>query len=143
MVTKQFSADLHDKYDEKGRAAAKKLFKRWGLELVDNPDKYGVDLIAYKDGNVYGNVEVEVREAWVGDFKFDTLNIPYRKRKFFSAEGNNCLVAFNSDCSQAFICNDWAVLFSDVEEVKNKYVENGEKFFKVKLNEIKLVKVNG
>ena len=52
-------------------------------------------------------------------------------------------MAFNSDLSQAFIANDWTVLFSDVEEVKNKYVENGEKFFKVKLKDLKLVKING
>lgn len=143
MVTKQFSADLHDKNDERGREAAKRLFKRWGLELKDNPDKYGVDLQAYKDGELYGNVEVEVREAWQGDFKFDTLNIPHRKRKFFEKDGRNCLVAFNSDLSQAFICDDWTVLFSNIEEVKNKYVENGEMFFKVPVNQIKLVQVYG
>ena len=141
MVNKPFSQDLHDEYDERGRSAAKQLFKRWGLELKDNPDKYGVDLIAYKKDKIYGYVEVEVRDAWKGKFAFDTLNIPYRKRKFLITPENNCLVAFNANCTQAFIATDWTILFSDVEEVKNKHVKDGEKFFKVPVNQLRLVNV--
>ena len=139
MASKPFSQDLHDEYDERGRNAAKQLFKRWGIELRDNPDKYGVDLIAYKDGKMYGCVEVEVRDAWKGNFAYDTLNIPYRKQKLLNTPENNCLVAFNADCTQAFIANDWTVLFSQIEEVKNKHMDKGELFYKVPINQLRLV----
>jgi hypothetical protein len=142
MLNKHFSQDLHDKYDEIGKAAAKKLFKRWNINLKDNPDKYGIDLIAYQNEELYGYVEVEVRESWKEkQFPFSTLNIPCRKRKLLETASNNCLVAFNADCSMAFVCKDWTILFSDIEEVKNKHLKKNEFFFKVPINQIQLVKV--
>ena len=142
MQTKKFSQELHDQFDSIAREKAKQLFKRYRMTLEDNPDKYGIDLIAYKDGELYGYVEVEVREAWTGEhFKYDTLNIPYRKRKLFLNPQRNCLVAFNSDCTYAFIVDEMTILFSDVQEVKNKHLPEGEMFFKVPVSELKKVKV--
>ena len=57
MINKQFNAELHDHFDEVGRLRAYKLFKRnYGIELVDNPDEYAVDLIAMKNNKIVGYV---------------------------------------------------------------------------------------
>ena len=73
MLNKQFNTELHEHYDEIGRLRAYKLFKQlYGIELIDNPDEYAVDLIAIKNNKIVGYVEVEVREAWDGVFLYDT-----------------------------------------------------------------------
>jgi hypothetical protein len=41
----------------------------------------------------------------------------------------------------AFICTAKRVLASDLQESKNKYVESGEKFFKVDLKDMVLIKL--
>ena len=136
---KAFDEELHSKYDMLGKWWAYKLFKRYGLRLLENIDKYAVDMIAYKDDIKVGYVEVEVREAWVGEFKWDSLNIPARKKKLLTNDFPTRLVAFNKNGSHCFICHDVEILNSPLEEVKNKYIPEGEMFFKVPLDKIKLV----
>jgi len=67
---KKFDKKLFDKYDLAARTVMKFWLEDRGYSVKDNPDPYGVDLIAIKDGNVSW-VEVEVKDAWKGDFKFD------------------------------------------------------------------------
>lgn len=78
---KPFSKELFERYD----SAAREIIKEWlsdeGWAVRDNPDKYGIDLIAEKDGTEW-MVEVEVRTSWNGNFPFKTLNLPTRKAKF-------------------------------------------------------------
>jgi hypothetical protein len=77
MVNKKFDQALHDEFDELGRDMSKQFYKRFGVDLKDNPDQYGVDLIAYRDDKKVGYVEVEVRTFWRGSkFPFPTLNVP-------------------------------------------------------------------
>ena len=57
MLNKQFNTELHDHYDEIGRLRAYKLFKQlYGIELIDNPDEYAVDLIAMRNNVKVGCV---------------------------------------------------------------------------------------
>ena len=140
MVAKQFSNNLHDTYDDLGRFRAYKLFNKYfDVELQDNQDTYGVDLVAYRDNQKVGYVEVEVRAAWDGLFPFDTLNIPYRKKKLLENNLPTVLVAFNKQGTLAYICKDITVLNSPVVEIKNKYMAKGEMFYQVPLDKIKLV----
>ena len=138
-LNKSFDEKLHSKYDMLGKWWAYRLFKRYGLRLSENIDKYAVDMIAYKDGVQVGYVEVEVREAWVGNFKWDSLNIPARKQKLLTNNLPTRLVAFNKNGTLCFICHDVDILKSPLEEVRNKYIPEGEMFFKVSLDKIKLV----
>jgi hypothetical protein len=138
-MLKKFNNNLHKTYDELGRVWAINLFKRYGLDLKNNPNKYGVDLLAYRENKLVGNVEVEVRDSWDGIFKFEDLNIPARKQKLLTNKLKSVLVAFNKNGSMCFICKDDVVLSSPLVEVKNKYVPKGEMFYKVKLSKIKLI----
>ena len=142
MINKQFNAELHDHFDEVGRLRAYKLFKRnYGIELVDNPDEYAVDLIAMKNNKIVGYVEVEVREAWDGLFLHDTLNIPSRKKKLLTNNLPTVLLAFNKQGTFCFICKDQTVLASPLVEIPNKYMATGEFFYQVPVNKIRLITI--
>ena len=83
-------------------------------------------------------VEVEVRRNWNSDskFPFNTLNIPYRKKKFFIA--NNCeYISINSLFTRCLLTKEKDILESPIEENKNKYVKAGEKFYKVDIAKCK------
>lgn len=135
----KFNQDSFDKYDELCRTWAKQLFKRYGVVLQDNNDKYGIDLIAYRNNKIVGYVEVDIKLSWCDLFTHLYLNVPVRKIKLLTMPLRSVLVTFNNNGSQCFICNDNVVLNSKIEEVKNKHVPNGEMFFKVSVNKIKLV----
>ena len=142
MINKQFNAELHNHFDEVGRLRAYKLFKRnYGIELVDNPDEYAVDLIAIKNNKIVGYVEVEVREAWDGLFLYDTLNIPSRKKKLLTNNLPTVLLAFNKQGTFCFICKDQTVLASPLVEIPNKYMATGEFFYQVPVNKIRLITI--
>ena len=142
MVNKKFSQDLHDQFDKVGRDWSKQLFKRYGVKLEDNPDQYGVDLIAYRDDKIVGYVEVEVRTVWTGNkFNYDTLNIPLRKKKLLTMSLPVCLVSWSSNGDYGFLCSSDTILNSEVMEVKNKYMDKAEHFYKVPIDKIKLVRL--
>lgn len=81
MNYKPFSAELYKDNDD-----AKDLVLQWlvnkGYSAVINPDQYGIDILAEKDGDKY-EVEVEVKHNWTGPrFPFSEVDFPGRKRKF-------------------------------------------------------------
>lgn len=134
-----FDKDIFDECDLKARTWAKHLFKRYSVELRDNPDQYGVDLIAYRENREVGYVEVEIKKTWNDLFVYKYLNVPIRKKKLLTSRLRSVLVAFNNDGTQCFICKDDVVLRSKIEEVKNKHISHGEMFYRVPVSEIKLV----
>ena len=142
MLNKKFDQALHDQYDEIGRVMSKRFFKRYNITLIDNPDQYGVDLIAYRSDNKVGYVEVEVRNAWDGGrFKHETLNIPYRKRKLLELDLPVCLLSWSSNGDYGFLCKADVILSSEVVERPNKFEKKLEYFFAVPVDKIKMVKL--
>jgi hypothetical protein len=127
---KKFDKALYEKNDSIAREAAKKFFEAQGVTAVDNPDKYGVDLLL----DTGSCVEVEVKHTWKDEFKFDTLQIPARKEKF--AKLGCVFMVFNSNITKAFIVHGAVVLDSPKKEVYNKYVAKGEMFFQVPVDKL-------
>ena len=142
-MDKKFDKNLHEQYDKFGKDKVIALFdKHYKIKLVENEDIYGVDLVAYKDNKKIGYVEVEVRNSWKTDlFPFETLNVPERKRKLLINNMKTYFISVNKNGSMAFICTAKRVLASDLQESKNKYVASGEKFFKVDLKDMVLIKL--
>ena len=129
--TKPFEKSLFDENDPKSREAVKVYFASRGLTLLDNEDKYGVDLIS-EDGQL--KVEVERRPVWDKDeFPFKDVNVPSRKAKFFNAGASYVIVS--SDFTRIGVINNKAILkFIGTETLKessNRYVASGELFYKV------------
>lgn len=118
------------------------FYSQHGIELQENPDKYGVDLIAYDDGNKIGYVEVEVRVSWKSDiFPFDSLHVPERKKKLLENDLHTVLVSVNCYGTRAFICDYRTVLASPLLESPNMYISKGERFYKVDPRRINLVRL--
>jgi hypothetical protein len=101
MQIKKFEQDLHDKYDPPARAAVSAWLNNiWGVDAVDNPNKYGTDLIIYRAGRQVGYVEVEVR-SWTPYCPFDTIHVPVRKKHMLEVE-NTLFFALNHDMTHAY-----------------------------------------
>jgi len=142
MANKPFDASLHAQHDKDGRDFVKAFYKKHGLDAQDNPDQYGVDLLVYYDDSLVGYAEVEVRQNWDKEqFPFDTLNVPERKQKLLTNDLETTFFSVSKDHSRAFMCQDRIVLSSPLMESANKYVGSGEKFFKVPIDQIKLVQL--
>ena len=129
---KVFDPDLYAKNDN-----AKFLIVEWleskGYSATINPDQYGIDILASK-GERNLRVEVEVKHNWPDEqFKYPTLQIPERKRKFAN-DKDTWFVVMNSVRTQALIASAEALLDSPLVEVSNKLVDRGERFFQIPLD---------
>jgi len=101
MKIKVFEQDLHDKYDPPARAAvARWMYYAWGFDAIDNPDKYGVDLIIYKNWIEVGFAEVEVR-SWHNECPFTTIHVPVRKTHMLEKE-KTIFFALTQDMNYAY-----------------------------------------
>ena len=86
--TKRFNKKLWKENDKKGKEFATSILKKiYGnnIKIVEGTE-YGVDLKLFEDDILIKTAEVEVRHSWGNDskFPFNTVNIPYRKKKFFT-----------------------------------------------------------
>lgn len=127
MIRKPFEQDLHDKYDESGkRVVIKFLRDRYGFDAIPNTDKYGVDLLVFKDYEFIGNAEVEVRQ-W--NIPFDTIHVPSRKEKFFDKE--TVFFAVTQDMKHVYWIKTEQIKNYQLKEVKNVKVKEGELFYDV------------
>jgi hypothetical protein len=129
---KPFDPANFEENDPETRRVVREYFARNLVELVDNPDRYGIDLVS-PDGFV--SVEVERRVVWTGkDFPFNEVNLPERKAKFFK-DGRSMYVIVNSDYSRMGIILARFLLpyigDSNLRENPNRYVHSGEMFFKI------------
>lgn len=69
-------------------------------EVVENPDRYGVDLLAPSKGM---GLELERRLTWTGtDYPYPVVNVPKRKLKCLGGDNNNFFIILNYACT-AFI----------------------------------------
>jgi hypothetical protein len=136
-VHKHFSKRDHAKYDEVARETAKTFWSRLGWNIDDNPDEYGVDLIAEKDSKrVY--VEVEVKRGWHGPtFQYDTMHLPLRKRKFLDKPTK--FMIFNNSLTHAAVISRKAIKNAPVSVVPNQKVSIGEKFFDIPVDDVTFV----
>lgn len=138
MIKKQFSKSLFEQYDELAKRCAKKLLRQSGFSVSQNKDRYEVDLIASKDGIELFFCEVEVKtHIKPGEpFPWDTLNIPSRKAKYCGLRLPTLFCLFSKCGTSGLFVWDKFVVASDVNEVSNKYVQEGEKFFQVPISQV-------
>lgn len=135
---KPFDKNLFDMYDKAARAATSAFIEKQGWDVRDHFDIYAQDLIATKD-DLELLVECEVKAVWEGDaFPFDTVQLPERKKKFFTP--NTVFFIWNKDTSNAVYF--WARDIDDLEPVpvSNKYVQSNERFFQIPMNLVKFTR---
>ena len=126
---------MHDENDIPARQVVKKFYSNIGYALIDNPDKYGIDLID-KDGIL--SVEVERRMVWDKDeFPFLDVNFLQRKEKFFNSSRSIITeyAIVSSNLKRIGIIDKKTLMgFIDLtspQESPNKYVNDSEFFYKI------------
>lgn len=140
---KKFSKALFERNDAKARKITKEFYAKRGIELRDNPDKYGVDLIRYEGENIVGYTECEIKNVWREDnFPYGSVQFPERKGKF--AYTTDLPVEFfmlNAKCNRALIVDGKDLLRSPLREIRNVYVSQGEAFFQVPLKNVQFYEI--
>lgn len=132
---KPFSQILCDRYDEPARAYVKNVYNELGIRAVDNPDKYGVDLILFENNIKIGYAEVEVIAGWNGiQYPFKSVHVALRKAKFFNLDLPTEFWAVSNTFFRALHIHGEKILISPIVKVPNKYILTNERFFDVPLN---------
>lgn len=139
---KPFSKSLHKSNDPKSRKVVIEYFRKQGIIIEDNPNQFGIDLLS-PDGTL--QIEVEHRISWEGaQWPFPDINVPERKAKFL-ADGKTQYIILSQDYSHMGILRGEDVkpyIHDDnLHENSNKYVRNGEYFYKVPTDKFKWIKV--
>lgn len=133
-MRKHFDRALYDKCDSLAKDKAIKVLRRHGLDVVENPDKVGVDLLVYKNDELLFNVETEIKLVWDGPkFPYENIQFPLRKHKFAILEKPTLFLMFNKDLSKYVAVNSDDLIRSPIEIVRNKFVKYGEYFYQVNL----------
>lgn len=138
---KRFSKSLHSENDTPARAAAMRYWKALGYNVYENANNHIPDLtIETENARFYS--EVEVKRIWKGEaFQYDTLQIPERKRKYTGLDLPGTFMVFNNEQTHVFLCESSTLIASPIVEVPNKFVPEGELFFQVPVNCVKLARV--
>jgi len=101
-----------------------------------NLNQYGVDLLVFKDAEVIGSIEVEVRQ-WSPNCPYPTIHVPERKTKFF---GDKVLFfALTRDMQHAYWIETNKIKEYPIKEVRNIKVAEGEMFYDVPTNQFGFV----
>lgn len=143
MAYKKFSKKLHEQNDKKAREIAKEFFSKYGYELRDNPDQYGVDLLAYDEtGEHVMYVEVEIKRVWKsGEFPYGSVQFPERKWKFCNLDKPTAFFMLSNDCKRALLVTGKDLVASPLKPVSNVYMKKNENFFQVPLNKVTFTEV--
>lgn len=139
-INKKFDNYLHSQYDDVGKNIVISYFQNLGFDARENTDRYGVDVVLYRNNIPIGYAEVEIRNNWNTDvFPFDTLNVPLRKKKLLDQDLPTYFFSINKTNTRMYCCPAEIVLESPVKENPNKYVKEKEYFYKVPLEKLKLI----
>lgn len=137
MAGKPFSKRLYEN-DDNAKDQFVEYLRENNYEAWINPDRYGIDVLAHKDGIDY-MYEVEVKHNWKGpDFQYDTLHYSDRKRKFLDTPDNTAFVTFNDDRTHVLLVRG-PVLAAAPTIVKNTIYTKDEKFIEVKVVDCELI----
>lgn len=133
---KPFSKDLHEENDAIAKAFATRLVERFFFDFIyleENPDQYGIDLIArdHISRKIMAYLEVEVKSAWEGQYPFPDIRVPYRKEKFFlNAIIPTYILIFSGDMQRMALIKGSDVGQAKIVQIDNRFVK-GERFFSV------------
>jgi hypothetical protein len=131
---KDFDPDLYNEFDDPAKQAMRvHLLNSGHQKVVVPPEDFGPDLYSLLDGfKMYH--EVEVNNVWhKNEFPFDTGSVPERKKRL----ANLCKTyplyfwRMRSDLKRAVVFSSVYLRHEYLVEVKNKYVGEGEYFYRI------------
>ena len=161
-TTKQFELDLYNQADSLAKKEIIKWLEKNNFININDKETMSFDIVCNKNKPEDGDddaefwqedlkyfYEVEIKYSWKGEWPetWDEIRIPYRKSKLIDRWTNEFIydnlifVVFRNDCKQAWHIPGEVVANSDVREVSNRKVKEGEKFYHIKTKDAKLVKM--
>lgn len=141
MINKPFDQSLYDANDNAAKKAVSQYLKKTHNVFVYEGDQYAADLIIANKDQIIAIIEVERRSNWIDNFPFDTVNVPFRKQKFFIRPFPPAyLFSVRQDLKMALYCDGKTIIESDVVLKDNKYMKQ-EPFFSVEIDKWTLVKL--
>jgi len=130
-MVKEFDESLFNRYDGTARTVVGEFLTGRGYEVSDNPDKYGIDLVAVINGRTR-MVEVEVKAGWTGAFPFLNLHLPARKAKFAQADSVFCVL--NSDLTRMAVVTGSDVLKCPIVEKPTRLTNKPDQLYEIPLS---------
>jgi len=132
MIYKEFNKESHAVNDKPAKDLVINFLKSKGLDAMENPDKYGIDIVVPR-------YEVERREIWIDEFPFKTVHIPARKEKFL--KHSIVYVVVNKDFDKIMFCRSEVIRQYNLIEVPNKSVPEGEYFYDVPIDKWRIYNI--
>ena len=127
---KRFDKTLHASNDGAAKNAVIEWLEADDWVVYENPDIYGVDLIAERNGTNL-MVEVEIKRGWQGSFPFRSLHIPKRKEKFIAP--NVVFMVLDFTLSQAYVVTSETLQRCSLIEKNTSLTREPDQFFEVPL----------
>ena len=144
---KEFSQKRYNEADKKAKQTIINYLKPMNYTLIDASENFSFDLACYISDQVHSFHEVEIKHQWKDTWpdSWKEIRIPFRKIKLITLwkeKYPNCLLSFyvlNHFCTKAWHIKGNVVETSEVKEVSNRLVKQGEKFFHIKVNDANLL----
>ena len=134
MKHKPFNAGNHAANDAAGKDVVLNYLRAHGVTAIENPDKYGVDIMAPR-------YEVERRTIHSENWPYDTVHVPERKTKFLTKDIYYVVVIHHivsseysvkpSEWDTLMVCDSPTILKCGLIEVPNNSMPEGEHFYDV------------
>lgn len=139
MAHKPFDQELFDA-DDLAKHHVIDYLGQHGIVARVNPDEYGIDLLADKNGKAY-EVEVEVKHNWSGaSFPFRSLHYSARKTKFLNSAAEIKFITLNHEWTHAAIVDGDDLRAAKVVEKKTKYTQ-AESFLEIPVEKVRWVEI--
>lgn len=135
-----FRITEYNKWDSPAKQAVRNFLLRLGCQLSSDIEDYNADIKVIKPEVSYH--EVEVKPGWVSDWppSWDTIHIPYRKKRLIDMQDLPDRLTFyvlRKDLQKA-----WSIKASEcinIVQVPNKFIPSGEYFFNIPVKNATLI----
>tara|TARA_R100001510_G_scaffold16650_1_gene14031 strand:- start:1032 stop:1457 length:426 start_codon:yes stop_codon:yes gene_type:complete len=124
---KPFSKGNHAVNDTLGKEVVLKFLRSKGINAIENPDDYGVDIMA----PIY---EVERRTIYQANWPYNTVHVPERKTKFLVHDIYYVVVIrheTDKPHNSLMFCKSNIIRKCNIVIVPNNSVPDGEGFYDV------------
>lgn len=141
-VRKGFDREVYDAVNIPACEAVIDYLATQGLYVKYNKDQYGIDLIVYEGYTPASYIEVEVKRVWKNHqdaFPWAQINLPERKGRYMGKRKPVEFWILREDLLKAIVIPISVLKDSPLEEVPNKYIANGEYFYKIDISKCTIV----
>lgn len=140
---KSFDKELYRQFDTPGIMAVLAYLEDLGLFAKVGEDKYGVDIVVYQGLRPVAYVEVEVVRAWSSGprWPWGDCHVLERKGKWMRGQlGLPCtLYRLSADLGTAILIPDHALEDSQLQEIRNRLVPEGEMMYVLPVDRCEVV----